>query len=134
MESHVKILGVIWVAFSTLGLLGALVALLAIVGGGMASGDPEAAKVTMIVGPIIGAVVVLFSLPGLIGGIGLMKYRGWARVLILILSFLALPSIPFGTALGAYGIWALLISPEGSSLFTGKPTIGYDPHGADWAR
>ncbi len=134
MESHVKILGVIWIALSALGLLASLLVLLAVVGGGLISGDPEAAKITAIVGPILAVVLVLVALPALVGGMGLMNYRNWARIVIVVLSILALTAFPFGTALGAYGIWALLIHPEGVQLFAGKPTIGYDPHGADWAR
>ena len=34
------------------------------------------------------------------GGIYLLKYRPWARILLLVLGFLNLIEIPFGTALG----------------------------------
>jgi len=48
------------------------------------------------------------SIPSLIGGLGLLKLKSWARYLVLVLGFLNLPGIPVGTALGIYTIWVLL--------------------------
>jgi hypothetical protein len=39
---------------------------------------------------------------------GLLQRKHWARMLTLILAFLALLSFPLGTALGIYTIWVLL--------------------------
>lgn len=44
---------------------------------------------------------------------GLFERQPWARVLGLVIGFLALLRIPFGTALGIYTIWVLL--PENSA-------------------
>lgn len=52
-------------------------------------------------------IALLVSLPSLIGGIGLLKGRWWARTLILVLSFIHLLEFPLGTALGIYGIYVL---------------------------
>ena len=69
---------------------------------------------------LIGGAVFLFTLvlaiPGLIAGIGLLSFKPWARILTIVLSVLELLHFPFGTALGVYGLWALL-SPEGTALF-----------------
>jgi hypothetical protein len=59
---------------------------------------------------------MLLSLPGLIAGIGLVKFRPWARILGIVISALDLLSVPFGTALGVYGLWVLL-STETEALF-----------------
>ena len=59
---------------------------------------------------------MLLSLPGIIAGIGLLKFRPWARILTIVLSALNLMNIPFGTILGVYGLWVML-SDEGSRLF-----------------
>ena len=61
-------------------------------------------------------ILLVISVPGIIAGIGLLQYRPWARILTIILSVIELLNFPFGTALGFYGIWALL-SPEGAALF-----------------
>ena len=50
-------------------------------------------------------------MPGLIGGIGLLYRQPWARVVMIVVSILHLLNFPFGTALGAYGLW-VLFSPE----------------------
>jgi hypothetical protein len=46
----------------------------------------------------------------------LITFKPWARVLAIILSALHLLNIPFGTALGIYGLWVLL-SNEGERCF-----------------
>jgi hypothetical protein len=69
----------------------------------------------------LGAVAALFlaivSLPGLIGGIGLLNLAPWSRILMIVISALELLSIPFGTALGIYGLW-VLTKPETQTLLS----------------
>jgi hypothetical protein len=117
MEKHVTVLGILYIAFSALGLLLAVILFTAIVGGGLISGDSEAMFITGIVGPAIALFFVLLSTPGLIGGIYLLKHRPWARILVLVLGFINLIEIPIGTALGIYTIW-VLIKNETVDLFT----------------
>ena len=65
--------------------------------------------------PILGGIaafifffLLAISLPGVIAGIGLLQFRSWARILTIVLSVLDLIHVPFGTALGVYGLWVLL--------------------------
>jgi zinc-ribbon domain len=44
---------------------------------------------------------------------GLFERRRWARILALIIGFLALLRFPFGTALGIYTLWVFLPGPAG---------------------
>jgi hypothetical protein len=76
--------------------------------GGLISGDHTAIAITALVGTLIGGFILLLSIPGLIGGIGLLYRKEWARILVIILGFLNLLNIPFGTILGIYTIWALM--------------------------
>jgi len=108
MEKHVTVLGILYIAFSALMLLLAVIIFTAVVGGGIISGDSEAMAITAIVGPAVAALFLLLAAPGLIGGIYLLKRRPWARILVLVLGFLNLIHIPIGTALGIYTIWVLL--------------------------
>ena len=117
MEKHVTVLGILYIAFSLLGLLLAVIIFAAVVGGGLISGDSEAIAITAIVGPAVASFFLLLSTPGLIGGIYLLKRRPWARILVLVLGFLNLIEIPIGTALGIYTIWVLL-KDETVNLFT----------------
>jgi hypothetical protein len=127
MDTHVKVLGVLHIAMGALGLVVAL--LLVVVFGGAAgvvgaSGDPDAAVALPIIG-ITGTALVVFvaalSLPGVIIGIGLVQFRSWARIGGLVLSILDLVWVPFGTVLGAYGLWVLL-SKETERAFKGGTT------------
>lgn len=116
MEEHVKILGILYIGFSVLGLLAAIIVFFAVTGGGLLSGDDEAIMITSIVGASVAGLLVLISAPGIIGGIGLMKKQAWARILVLVLGVINLLNIPFGTALGIYTLWALT-NKETEQLF-----------------
>ena len=126
MADHIKIVAILHIVLGSLTILGGL-AVLAVFGGIAtligASGSPDALPAVPIVGGIGGLIaLVLFVLgvPGLIAGIGLLKFRPWARILGIIISALDLIHVPFGTALGIYGLWALL-SREGEQLFQNPP-------------
>ena len=122
MEKHVTVLGILYIAFSALGLLLAIIIFTAVVGGGIISGDSEVKAITGIVGPVIALFFVLLSVPGFIGGVYLLKHRPWARILVLVLGFINLIEIPIGTALGIYTIW-VLFKNETIELFTTSPGI-----------
>jgi len=83
-------------------------------------GDPDAMHIAVpilgFVGLAIAGFVLLLSLPGIIAGFGLLKFRAWARTLTIVLSALDLLQVPVGTALGVYGLWVLL-QPETERLF-----------------
>ena len=122
MEQHVKVVGVLHIVLGSLGVFGALVVLM--VFGGLAGvagiSDHEEGAVAV---PILGAialfccvVVLIISLPGLIGGIGLVKMAPWSRIFMIVISALELIHIPIGTALGIYGLWTLT-KPETAAMF-----------------
>lgn len=117
MDTHVKVLGVLHIIFGILGLLAGLLGLLFF--GGLAGlmGAADLSEEAHIAIPILGAIggavfgfMLLISLPGLIAGFGLLQFRPWARILTIVLSVIELIHVPFGTALGVYGLWVLLSS------------------------
>lgn len=59
-----------------------------------------------------GMMLAFFGVIHLLLAWGLYERQQWARVLGLVIGFLALLRIPLGTALGIYTIWVLL--PEAS--------------------
>ncbi|MFC1607576.1 hypothetical protein ACFL47_06350 [Candidatus Latescibacterota bacterium] len=108
MEKHITLVAALHIGFGILGIMLASVIFIAIVGAGLISGDEEAIAITSIVSTLIASFILLTSIPGIIGGIGLLKRREWARLLVLILSVLNLIGFPIGTAIGIYSLWALI--------------------------
>ena len=47
---------------------------------------------------------------GFIAGWGMLRREPWARIVALVLGFISLFNIPFGTAIGVYTMWVLLPS------------------------
>jgi Na+-driven multidrug efflux pump len=108
MENHVKAVGIIHIAFSVLGILMALVFFVIMnLVAKMPDVEEEAVRILQTIAMVIPWFAIFFSLPGAVGGIGLLKSQGWARILVLILSFLGLLNFPIGTAVGIYSIWVL---------------------------
>jgi len=129
MRDHVKILGILHIVFGSLGILGAVVVLL-IFGGiagivGVSADTAEADRATGMavlggIGVVVFIVIVVLSVPSLIAGIGLLKYKPWARILTIVLSALDLVHVPVGTALGIYGLYVLL-NQQTEALFRSGP-------------
>jgi hypothetical protein len=115
MATHVKVLGVLHIVISACGIFLAFFLILVFgSAGGIvgASADAEGAAIAV---PIIGltgiglvSFILLTSIPGLIAGWGLLKFRPWARILGIVVSIFALFAIPIGTIIGVYGLWVLL--------------------------
>jgi len=114
METHVKVLAILHIVFSSLSIGVALIILLAtgavtsLVG---SAADPSDAQIAIPFIRLGGGAAAFFFLalgvPGLVVGLGLLKRRPWARILGIVMSALDLTHIPFGTALGIYGLWVL---------------------------
>jgi hypothetical protein len=125
MTTHVKVLGVLYIALSAIGVAAALFLMLAV---GTASSivglnaEPADAAVALPIIGIAGSALVVFllalSLPGLIVGIGLLKLASWARIAGIVLAIIHLINIPVGTALGIYALW-VLFNKDTERLFDG---------------
>lgn len=127
MRDHVKIVAVLNIALGCLGIL-AGIAVLLIFGGlagaaSVSSLSRDQAAAVPILGMIgMGLAIFLFvlSVPGVIGGWGLLHFKPWARILMIVISALNLLHFPLGTALGVYGLWALL-NEQTRRLFEASP-------------
>ncbi|MCK4414222.1 MAG: hypothetical protein KAY32_11805 [Candidatus Eisenbacteria sp.] len=108
MRNHLTLVGAFHLGFGLLGIVIAVFIYSIVAGAGILSGEPEAIAITSFVGSAVAMLIAVTSIPAVIGGIGLLKRRPWARILVLIVSVLELFNIPIGTALGAYSIWVLL--------------------------
>lgn len=108
MKTHIKVVGWLYIIFSIMGLLSAAIIVLAVAGGGWISGNELALRITVLVAAILGSVIVLFSLPGLIVGAGLLAMKAWARILAIVLGLLNLLIVPVGTVFGVYTLYVML--------------------------
>ena len=122
MEKHVTLVAALRIGFGIFGLVIACFVFFLLTGIGVASQEGEALVVLSTIGIGVGALLSLISLPGLIGGIGLLKRKPWARILILIVSAVDLINVPVGTALGAYSIW-VLVQENTVRLLHGEPPV-----------
>jgi len=115
MRRHIRIIGLLYVLGGvSLVLLGLAVALM-FGGAGLAGLAQRGNEVRPDVIPIVGAVGGIFfllasllSVPAIVAGLGLLKYRRWSRVLTIVLSGILLFIWPVGTILGGYSLWVLL--------------------------
>ena len=131
MQTHVKVLAVIMLIFVGIGVLVAL-GFMMLFGGTAAvagmSGEEDAAigaGILGLTGTALTVIMLIFSLPAVIAGWGLLKFKSWARILGIGVSALSLINIPIGTIVGAYGLWVLL-NAETQRMFEG-PGAGSHP-------
>jgi hypothetical protein len=133
MLTHIKVIGILHIVMGGLGILTGVFVLLffgSIAGlVGMSANSSDSLTAIPILGAIGGFVfliLLVLSLPSVIAGMGLIRFRPWARMLTIVLSVLHLFNIPFGTALGVYGLWALL-APETELLFRQQQAVAAYP-------
>jgi hypothetical protein len=114
VQEHVHLLGILWLAMSAFNAVGGLILL--ILGNTLFPHLREMKDVPPDV-PVgfltalfstLGIIVLAKAACGFIAGWGLMQREPWARVVALVLAFISLFNIPFGTAIGVYTMWVLL--------------------------
>lgn len=119
MEKHVQVVGALHIGLSILGILAAVVVLLSLLLPAWivaSEGDTEAVPILISIGCGVSGFLGLLSIPGIVGGIGVLRHRRWARIVILIVAVLNLVNIPIGTAVGVYTLWVLM-QDETEQLF-----------------
>lgn len=114
LARHVQLLGIFWITYSVLQALGALAVIL--VAHALVPHLENLRTLEFIphLLVVVGGFLVVKSVVGVVAGLGLTHRAPWARILSIVLGFLALLNVPFGTALGIYTIWALL--PPGADV------------------
>ncbi len=113
VQGHLQMLGVLWIAYGGLKLLAAGAVLFA---GNFILPNvhlPVEARFVPGLVTMVGWGLIIAAVVGLMAGWGLLQRAPWARLLALILAFLALFNVPFGTAIGVYTLWVLLPEESG---------------------
>jgi hypothetical protein len=116
VREHVKLLSILWMAYSAMHVFGGVILILisklvVIKLSNIPNGPPP--ELMMWLRPILSAVgwlILVKAAVGFIAGWGLWQREEWARVTALVIGFVALLSVPIGTALGIYTLWVLLPS------------------------
>jgi hypothetical protein len=114
VAEHRQILGALWIVYSLLHFVGAgilfVMANTFFVRLGQMPQAHNGPPLTFLT-PLLSFVSILIAAKGLLGlagGIGLLQKQHWARLIALVSAFIAMLSIPFGTALGVYTVWVLM--------------------------
>jgi zinc ribbon protein len=105
--SHLRLLGILWLAISGIRLIPGIV-LVTIFRPDVQFLPPD---VPPFVPDLIHGMGVLFiggAVLGIITGWGLLQRQSWARMLAIVFGCFSLLDIPLGTALGIYTLWVLL--------------------------
>ena len=109
MDKHVSNVGVLFIFFGAQGVFFSLVFLGAISAGARLSDDEAVASMINVIGLSVIFPFLLIEALKIAGGIALLQRRSWARIPVLILSFISLFVVPpIGTAYGIYAIWVLM--------------------------
>ncbi len=112
MEVHKRILAILYIISGALQILVMIIlssVISLIVPFIMDEAGPEGQWVFIWLVPFIRiiavSIIILFSIPSIIGGIGLLNNKPWSLTLLLVLGCFKLFSFPIGTAIGIYTIW-----------------------------
>jgi len=127
MRDQVSVVGILWIILGILTILvSAFIGLLG--GGGVLMGilnvghDRDAAAAGTILAGVFGIIAIFIFVMGLVAllaGMGLRKWRPWARIVTIILSILNLLSFPIGTAIGIYSL-VVLFNEEVVAAFNAR--------------
>jgi hypothetical protein len=108
VREHIRLLGILWMAISAFNAVGAVV--LYVLANTLFVHLRENGGAVWL-HPFLSFIAILIvakAAAGFIVAWGLLHREPWARIVTIILGFLALFNIPFGTALGIYTLWVLL--------------------------
>jgi hypothetical protein len=123
MKKHVTVVGAIHIGFGILGLIGAMVIYFALTfARGFVGNEDIPSTVLSFLAISLPMLIGFMSTLGLVGGIGLLGYRPWARILIIVVAALDCLYIPIGTLLGVYSIWVLM-QDDTVKLFNPAPQV-----------
>jgi hypothetical protein len=124
MKDHVKVIGILWIILGALYLCLAFFAFLVFFGvAQIPNVEDISPSILRLIGIVASSLLGAIGLPQLIGGWGLLQHKEWARILMLVISFLTVFHVPFGTALSVYSM-IVLFNGETVRLFqqTGTKT------------
>lgn len=120
MKKHVTVVAAIQIGFALLGLVAAIAVFFVFRFAMSQVGDDETGQMVLnFLSLSLPLLLGCLSTLGLVGGIGLLAYKPWARYIVIVVSALGCLNIPIGTLRGVYTIW-VLVQDETVILFDKK--------------
>lgn len=117
VQQHLHVLAILWLLAGALNLFAglALLVLVNVIFGGALhlEGIANFQPVVRTILSVVSVVIIVKAILNLGAGWGLLQRESWARPLAIVLSFIELLHIPFGTALGVYTLIVLLPHESG---------------------
>lgn len=109
MKKHVTVTGALHIGLGILGLIGALVIFFALRLAMTAVGNEEIPTMVLsILSVALPLMVGTISTMSLIGGVGVLAFKPWARIVAMVVSVIGCLWIPIGTLAGVYSLWVLM--------------------------
>ncbi len=109
MKKHVTLVAAFHIGFSIIGLIGSIIMFIVFSFAGSFVEDVDVAEtVIQFIGTFVPAMFIVVALLGLIGGIGLLSFQKWSRILAMVIAALGCLFFPIGTAIGIYSLWVLM--------------------------
>jgi hypothetical protein len=105
VAGHIRTLAILWIVYSAIHLLPGLLL------SSMPHWFPYDAPFPFFFRGIfrmVSGILLVKGALGIIAGWGLLERQSWARILAIVLAFVSLIHMPFGTAIGVYTLWVLL--------------------------
>ena len=84
----------------------------ALIGAFLLARDPAYNDEFAMFAGVLGFLCLLYFLPMFAGGVGLLRRRPWARILLWAVSAPLALLIPVGTLLAGYNVWAMITTAE----------------------
>lgn len=118
VQQHIQTMAVLWIVYGVLALLGACMVFA--VGHAVLGSIFRVEGAPFPVRPLAQTIFTIIATWGatkgllsIVAGWGLLDRQSWARPLTIVASFVAILSIPFGTALGIYSLWVMMPDTSG---------------------
>jgi hypothetical protein len=109
MKKHVTVTGALHIGLGILGLIGALVIFFALRLAMTVVGNEEIPTMVLsILSVALPLMVGTISTMSLVGGVGVLAFKPWARIVAMVVSVIGCLWIPIGTLAGVYSLWVLM--------------------------
>ena len=120
-KSHVTLVAALHIGIGVLKILAGIIifVVLNLTTGIVEEYDEIGTMVMKWITSFVPALVFFFGGINVLSGLVLFSYKQWARVFMMVVSAINCLSIPFGTAMGVYSLWALMQAPV-MELFEGN--------------